>query len=379
MVLENPPGQRELIVAAIADPHHLRFSKVRLRHVLLRALLAPLCSWTELANPSQGYSLVLAVPVKLQDLLAANLRFLQRQDRVHLERMIIVLDQPASSELRDSADQITRRFADLPLQFLHFNPIQTWVLDALGWGWAYGWLSWCLGLAACHSRYLMIHDLDLLTLSPDFLEKRYRTMREGQLQYLGMEYFQWNSVVREDRVMPSNQLMVEAPFVRKQFEPIDLFSRIVPHRGRWVHFDLTQHMQTCCGQSQVLPFAFMDMVHPAQMISHYTALLNRKNYQPYPRSSLLLIPYYLMLAEKPEAMHRLLQSMTRHQGRKTLRLLGRALDISASKRKDIETLAEMAYQVEKASLGYVRSEVREYFERLADFVEPSTVPLRQAA
>ncbi|NJL30802.1 MAG: hypothetical protein HC898_03755 [Phycisphaerales bacterium] len=263
-------------MAVIADPHHLRFSKVRLRHALLRALLMPMCSWSELANPSQGYSLVLAVPVKLRELLPANLRFLARQDRVHLEKLYIVLDQPASRELRTFADDMTRRFPELPMQFLHFNHLQTLVLDAIGWGWAYGWLSWCLGLAACQSRYMMIHDLDLLTLTPDFLEKRYRKMRDENLQYLGMEHFIWNGVNLQDRVMPSNQLMVETSFIRQQFQPIDLFSRIVPHRGRWVHFDLTQHMQTCCGKADVLPFAFMDMVHPAQMISHYTALLTKK-------------------------------------------------------------------------------------------------------
>ncbi|NJL30803.1 MAG: hypothetical protein HC898_03760 [Phycisphaerales bacterium] len=86
-----------------------------------------------------------------------------------------------------------------------------------------------------------------------------------------------------------------------------------------------------------------------------------------------------MLADQPGAMRQLMESMKHAEGGKVVSLLGRQLDISASKRTDINTLAEMAYQVEKASHGYVCPVVREYFAGLADFVEPQTLSLRKAA
>jgi hypothetical protein len=335
----------------------------------LRASLGPLVRWRELPNPSDSYSLVLACPQRLLGLLGANLRALARQNRTHLDQIYVIVDQPASPALAAREGQWCRRYPALPVTFLHFTALQTRVLDALGWGWAYAWLSWCLGLAATGSRYAVLHDLDLLTLDSDFLEKRFRAIRERGLQYLGMDRFAFNGFTEADNLMASNEMMLDAAFVRAHFAPIDLFAQVGVYRGRRVCFDLTLHAQTRAGRGGHLGYQVLEMVHPNQMICQFTALLRRRGYQPPPRTSLILLPYYFLLAGDGGPMRELSAAPGAQAGAAPrVRLCGQMLDVSGLTAVHLGTLAEMAFQAERVLRGGVQPEVAGYFEQLGRLV-----------
>ncbi len=341
----------------------------------LRLLLRPLARWRPLPDPVQGYSLVLACPAGMVDLLGANLLALDRQDRTHLDRIWIVFDQPLNPELALAQQRLRSQYPDLPLEFLHFGPWQARVLDGIRWGWAYAWLSWCLGLAACRTRYLVIHDLDLLTLAPDFLEKRYQAIRERGVPWLGMDRFTFNGFTPEDGLVPSNEMILDAALVRRRFAPIDLFNKVTWWHGRFVHFDLTLYAQSRAGPSAHLGYRVMEMVHPNQMICQFTALLHRPNYRPQPRTSLLLLPYYYLLAGNPAPLREVQQSLGAALSSRRASLLGHELDLTGLTAPHVRTLAEMARQVELAFYGGVRPEVSAYFRALEDFAGPARMRL----
>lgn len=352
--------------------HHL----ARLRMNALRALIRPLVRWNPLAAPREGYSLVLSCAWRLADMPAANLRCIDRLDLTHLDELLIIFDKPADDALRAVADRLVGAFPRLPLRFVYFTPWQTRVTDAIGWGWTYCWLAWCLGLAAASSRFVFIHDLDALPLDRDFFEKRYRLMRQRDLQYLGMQRFQFNGFTAEDNLAASNELMVDARFLRERFKPIDLFASVGVHQGRPVAYDLMLWPQTIAGRTDVLDAEFGQMVHPSQMICQFTALLNQRRYTAPARTTLPLIPYYLFLGDDGDSIRRLTHDLSRCFGR-TVSLLGRDLDLSALSLEQAQSLHAMARQVERALHAFERPEVAAYFDQLEQFAGGSSA--RQAA
>jgi hypothetical protein len=342
-----------------------RYVVQRARMGLLRALLRPLVQWAPPADPTQTYSLVLACPARLLTLLGANLLALSRQNRTHLDRIYIVVDAVASPALAARECELMGRYAPLPIEFLHFTSVQARVLDAVGWGWAYAWLSWCVGLAASRSRYVVLHDLDLLTLDADFLERRFAAIQGRGLQYLGMDRFAFNGFNEADNLTASNEMILDAAFVRERFKPIDLFAHVGVYRGRRVCFDLTLHAQSRAGRGGHLGYRVLEMVHPNQMICQFTALCRGRGQRATPKTTLLLLPYYFYLAGDDGAMRQLIASLGASAG--AVRLCGQRFDISGVAAAQVRALAEMAYQAERVLRGGVAPPVADYFERLEGF------------
>jgi hypothetical protein len=248
--------------------------------------------------------------------------------------------------------------------------MQARVLDAIGWGWAYAWLSWCLGVAATRSRYAVLHDLDLLTLDDQFLEKRFAAIRERDLQYLGMDRFAFNGFTEADNLMASNEMMLDAAFVRAHFAPIDLFSHAGLYRGRRVCFDLTLHAQSRAGRGGHMGYRVMEMVHPNQMICQFTALCRGRGVRATAHTTLLLLPYYFFLAGDDGPMGQLIASLG--VSASAVRLCGQMLDLSGVAGAQVRTLAEMAYQAERALRGEVDPRVADYFGKLERFAGGAT-------
>jgi len=333
----------------------------------LRLLLRPWVRWRPLRKPREGYSLVLGCAASLTDLLDANLMMVQRQRRDHLHTFHIVFDEPANDRLIHTANHLRRAFPDLPLRFHYFTPLQSKLLARIAWGWAYAWLSWCIGIRHADTRYVLIHDLDFLPLKQDFFLRRYRAIRDQRLHFLGMQHFAFNGFTAEDGLLVSNQLMFDAVHVRSMHKPLDFFVKRGRLNRRPVYFDLTLYAQLFTDRRALLPLRSLEMVHPSQMICQFTALLTQPDYQPHPRTSLLLIPYYLYLG----GHHAPLRDMSQHlhtpsAGR--IRFFGRLLDISQQTPEHVRVLATMAYEVEQTLFGETRPEVRAYFDRLIKLV-----------
>jgi hypothetical protein len=261
-----------------------------------------------------------------------------------------------------------QQFPQLPLEFLYYNEVEYRFFKAIGWSYTYCWKSWTDAIAACETRYALIHDMDAFLLRPDVFEERYRFIRAGRHQYVGVNVYHFNGIEREDNLVTTWELMFDVAFVREQFRPLDLFNHVCMYKGRAVEFDCFLYAQSQRGSNVVLPIRKSDMVHPTQTITQYTDLINVKGYVPPAANNLLMIPYFYYLADRPTEMTDLTAQLTSSPG-PVYRLFDHPMDLRRLSCEHAGWITTQAYTLERAAYGEIREPVRRYFEAIQAFAD----------
>jgi len=350
---------------------NVRFRVAQAQRAALRVLLRALVSWKPMDQPAPGYSLIIGSLAELPRVLEANLTMLQRQDRTHLHEVIVVVDRPRAWLSGGFEQAIRGRHPDLPLRFLYYTPVQARTLAAIGWAWCYSWLSWCRGIAACRTRYALLHDLDALLLREDLLEQRYTAIRQRGCQYLGVKFYEGNGLNRDDKLAVTFELMFDAAYVRRMFQPTDLFNHVRRLRGRRVEFDTFLRAQGAHGRSEVERIDPRQMVHPSQVFCQYTAVQRNRGYIPPRKNNLPMLPYLLYLGGDASALHADTAQMRQRLAAGDPRgvLFGAPMDISCLSLGHIGWLTEQMCRVEAVVAGDMRPEVAGYLDALRRLVE----------
>lgn len=340
----------------------LKFKLLQLRRSYMHGVLRSAVSWSPLADPEPGYTVIIGCRAELIPLLAANLRLLQKQDQDHLYEVIAVVDQPGSLELQQRIDAALTVADDLPLRVLHYTPQQLrrarWARTA----WAYSWMSWSLGIAATRTRYAMLHDLDAMLLEPSILRTRYETIVARGDQYLGHRFYNAMGVESSDRLAATYELMLDARYVREHFRPIDLFNKAVVRDGRRIHYDTFLWAQHQHGRASVLHIPEEQMVHPSQMICQFTELMDHGR-QPRRQPNLPLMPYLFELGGDADWLAEQTVALERTDGPR-VPFRGRELNLSGMTPAHAAWLRKQAGRLEAAIHGYVRDKVTRYFDAL---------------
>jgi hypothetical protein len=346
----------------------VRFNMVRAQRWALRSLLRKLVRWEPLREPREGYTILIGCSSPLAPMLLTNLLMLSRQRRDNLDRIVMVFDRP-SDKIDIPIEQRAREaFPQLPLEFVYYTPVQAKALAAIGWGWSYAWLSWCLGIAHTRTRYAFLQDFDAYLIQSDLIESRYALMREARVEYLGSRWYGGNGVIHDDRLVGTPELMFDAQFVRARFKPIHLFNHVCLYKGRAVDFDTFLYPQTLAGRGQVAPISENCMVHPSQLICQFTAHMNERAYLPPTGNNLLLIPYFFSLAGDQESMRRQTDLLLEENGSSVL-FHGRLLNLANLHKTHVDWITKQAYRLEETVSGGVRPEVSRYFDAVARFVK----------
>jgi hypothetical protein len=246
--------------------------------------------------PSPGYSIVVACHHRFPEMLIANLRLLARQDLTHMDRLIIVFDTVPDDRLAAIELRMLRDFPAFRIQFLYQTHYQARLLGLINWGWVDCWLSYCKGIDAATTRYVMLHDMDAMLLRQDIVEERFAAIRERDDQYVGQGWYVGNGIEERHQIVYIVELMFDAIFLKERFHPLDLFNQVTTLHGSRVHLDTLLYPQLVAGRRSVLPIAEDDMVHPSQVISQFSHLTNRRGYVPPAVNNLFFIPYFLQLA-----------------------------------------------------------------------------------
>jgi hypothetical protein len=349
----------------------IRFNSVRIQRAVLRAVLGRLVSWEPISGPRNGYSVLIGCNATLSSMVGANLRTLSRQDRSNMDRIIMVMDRPKEQIDLPVEKQMRERFPELPLQFIYYTPIQARLLHAIGWGWAYAWLSWSLGIAQVQTRYALLQDFDALLLHPGILEERFRAICERGDQYVGTRWYQGNGVETQDRLVCTPEMIFDCEFVRRQFRPIDLFNHVTVHHGRTVDFDTFLYAQAKSGRNSLLAMREEDMAHPSQMICQFTHLISGRGTLSPERNSLLLIPYFLYFGGEENALSEMITAIQQAKGT-TVRFFDRDLDVDSLSRTHTQWLRKLSERIEIESDGFVRPEVQAYWDEIERFVHDKT-------
>lgn len=345
----------------------VKYTLVKAQRAVLRAVLAPLVKWKPIELPEEGYTIIIGAHGDLPSLLIANLRCLCRVDLSGLKQVIVVFDRPRAEMAVDVEALAADEFAGLPLTFLYYTARQRFVSRAINWGWVNSWMSWCKGIAAVRTRYAMLHDFDAMLLSPDFVESRYRAIRDRDVAYLGVRYYEGNGVEPADELVTTFELMFDAAYVRDTLKPIDVFNHVRVFNGRTVDFDTFLEAQSRGGAKDTIAANLDDMVHPSQMICQYVMHMTGDRRLPLASNNLMLLPYFLFVGGDERTLNDMTEQMARPSN--GVKLFGKPASPSALAPAHRAWLVKQACHLECALVGKVRPEVAAYFKAMGAELE----------
>ncbi len=352
----------------------LQFHWARAYRALIRLAISGLVRWRDVPRDLDRYTIVLGCHSGLGEMLPGNLACLARQDLSHLAETLLVFDSPGGPRLQKIQREIAGQFPALRCRVLLYSPLQRWVTRGIGWAWVNCWLSWCLGISASRTRWVMLHDFDAMLVDSQFIEKRFRAVRDQPCEFLGIRYYDNPSTGLHpaDELVGTIELLLDAGFMTRTFRPIDIFNHVTAFAGRRVEFDTFLWAQSRAGRKQVIPVELDDLVHPSQMICHYAYLLQHDRRLPLDGNSLMLIPYFMSVGGHPELMRTLTEQMAAAaadgRAHDTVSLHGRSLDLAPLRMDHLDWLVKQARHLEVAMFRAVRPEVARYLDALQSFV-----------
>ncbi len=173
---------------------------------------------------------------------------------------------------------------------------------------------------------------------------------ESGAEYCGVKYYLGNGLTPADKLAVTFELMFDLAFVRRHFRPIELANTVDRYEGRGVDFDTMLYAQSRAGTAFTAEVSDGDMVHPQQVICQFTQLM-QKNTLPPGNCNLLIVPYFLYLADKPESLRGMQSELTRiDDGLQAIEegvaFFGRRLALAHYSVKHIDWLAGQAYALE---------------------------------
>jgi hypothetical protein len=340
-----------------------RYLVARALRTALRAAIRPLVNWQPLAAPADGYTILIGAASRLHQILPPNMELIARQDLRDLREIIVVFDTVATPALRAMVAEIRRRHPALPLRDLYYTPFQAALSRRLGLPYVYSWLSWSVGLAASQTRYAYLHDYDAFLLNPRICRDRYEAIVARDDQYVGIRWYDAaNGIVAADGLATTFEMIFDAAFVRQHFRPVELFNAISVLNGRTVDFDTLLYAQTQRGRSSVLPIPEEELVHPSQVITHFTDYTQRAGYTPPPHSNLLMIPYFVSVGGHDGLLNEISAAVQTTPA--AVPFFGRCLDVRRLTAAHAQWLRKQALRIEAAVFGTPRPSVATYFDRL---------------
>ncbi|HEY8750458.1 MAG TPA: hypothetical protein VIM11_20910 [Tepidisphaeraceae bacterium] len=356
-----------------------RYVLAKAHRTLIHRRIKNLVKWQPLESPQAGYSIIIGCNTPLAEMLGANLKMLERQRLDHLEQILIVLDQPKDQIPIAIEQQLREAFPKLPLQFIYYTATQSNTARVVSQPWVYAWLSWCLGMAAARTRHCFLHDFDAMLINPEIIESRYAQIRDCQAEYCGVKYYLGNGLHPSDALAVTFELMFDLAFVRSRFHPIELANTVNMYKGRGVDFDTMLYAQSKDGRAVMSAVTDDDMVHPQQVICQFTSLTQR-NILPPGNCNLLIVPYFLFLADKPEFLRSTRTELSRIATGDSpfgtgIPFFGRRLDLSQFTATHIDWIANQSFSLERAVNGFVRPEVTDFFAAIRDVVEDHAQPV----
>lgn len=216
----------------------------KIKRVPMKWVLAPLLPTSKVESFAPGYSIVLGVPWLLRELLAVNLKFIERMNLEDLDRIYIMFDrvpQPGSSNF---INEIKSGFSNLPLEFRFYPPLAGRIVQKINRSKFYASLNWVLGLVECKNKYAVLHDFDLYPLNPNLFSEIVNTMREKELKFSGAEHTYFDGLKDEDGIIGTWELGVDVEWLWNKNKPIKCFHDIASVNGRYVDLDAFSAIQS---------------------------------------------------------------------------------------------------------------------------------------
>ncbi|TVQ32168.1 MAG: hypothetical protein EA376_06730 [Phycisphaeraceae bacterium] len=341
----------------------------RARRSPLHASIRGLTSWTPMQSPEEGFTVVVGCMHRLAPLATANLRFLEASEPEGLREIILVFDcvesdLPATvKRARDEWD------GPAPLRIICYSDRQAQTASKINWGWVYSWLSWSIGVGAASTRHVLLHDLDAFPVDPGLLSGQWRRAVESGAQFTGVRQYSGNGVDASMNLVTTFELVLDAAYVRERFHPFDAFNKIRMVNGRYIDFDTFLHMQHRSPSRAVAPVAETALVHPSQLICHYTDFISGRDDMKHKAHNLMMLPYFAHIGSDSSHIRSATEQLERGPGG-SIMLFDRELPIAhlapahwAWMEKQIQ---RMALAIRGAADDLTEAYLKHFVERAGD-------------
>lgn len=341
-----------------------RVAQRRAKRLPLHLAIRSLVGWQPLLNPSPGYTLVVGCMHELAPLALANLSLLAAMDQRDLREVVLVFDCVPAELPGEVRRAVSRWEGPAELRVLCYSPRQSRVARRIYWGWVYAWLSWSIGIGAARTRHVLLHDLDALPLDRQLFQTLYRRALASGAQFQGIQAYRGNGVDPSWGLATTFELVLDAQYVRAEFEPLDGFNHVALVEGSYVDFDTLLHMQFRSPRRAVEGIDPSQWVHPSQLICQFTDFTRGRRSLREEDHNLLLLPYFELLGGQPEALRRVAGQL--RAGGQSVELWGRSLAVGQLSAPHWAWLEKQVRRVEQHLYGATRPEVADYLSSFAE-------------
>ena len=268
----------------------------------LRSKISHMVDWEPLIDPEPGCTAIIGMCSRVPEVLAANIRCLNKFRWPDLKRVLVVVDCEETSNLRAIEAETRTACSGLRIEFIFYSPTQAALAKSLDISFVYSWLSWCIALKCTNTKHVLIHDYDALVLSPR-LEERYRTFAASGAVVQGIAWYKSNGIETEDHLATTFEAFVDTKWLRS-CHPVELFNKVRNVGGRSIDFDTTldiQHRLLTPEQRTMAPMNADELMHPSQMICQYTMFRHSPSAE-LPCFSIPMIPFFIYLSGRTSAI-----------------------------------------------------------------------------
>jgi hypothetical protein len=242
---------------------------------------------------------------------------------------------------------------------LGYSNRQALIARWINWGWVYSWMSWSLAIAHAKTNAVVIHDLDAMPLAFDLFENIYDHWLEEKAPFCGIRLYEGNGVQQEMGLVRTFELALDAQYVRQNYQPADLFNKLRLIDGRIVDFDTMLDAQRRCGRCAVRPIEEADLVHPSELICHYTNLLaGRMDFRSRPH--MLPVLAYLMYLGGDSSQMNATRLRLADRNAQSVKFFGRETYIDGIKPQGWAWMEKQIRRVEQHCFGNTRPDVDAY-------------------
>jgi hypothetical protein len=268
----------------------------------LRSKIHRLVDWEPLVDAEPGCTAIIGMCSRLPEVLAANIRCLNKFRWPDLKRVLVVVDCEETTDLRKLEAETRSACSGLKIEFLFYSPKQAAIAKSINLGFVYSWLSWCIALKCTNTKHVLIHDYDALVLSSS-LGERYRVFADSGSAVQGITWYQGNGVEAADHLATTFEAFVDTKWLRSR-RPVELFNKVRNVGGRSIDFDTTldiQHRLLTPEQRTMMPMNVDALMHPSQMICQYT-MFRHSPAAELPCFSIPMIPFFIYLSGRTAAI-----------------------------------------------------------------------------
>jgi hypothetical protein len=253
-----------------------KLQRKRLKRFPLHLMLRNLAAWEPQISQEPGYTVIMACMQELSSVAIANLRLCTLLNQPRLHELLLVFDCPLDQIPQNVRRAVRESSSSMVIRLIGYDNRQYRVAKRINWGWVYSWLSWSVAIREVQTRVAIIHDLDAMPLASNIFEQIYDNWLQHGAEFCGISYYKGNGVVEEMSLVRTFEMAFDAGFVRRTFQPFDLFNKLRWFDGRGLDFDTMLDIQRRSPRRVVQPIDQTQLVHPSQLICQYNYLVSER-------------------------------------------------------------------------------------------------------